>query len=139
MAPERDDDAMLFFQLATEFDVSVAVHPPLVGFGEERTREYRLACSIGRPLDGPLAIARLIVRGVFEKFPTLERIGTHLGSGICVRVRSVARPRSAETNGILPDCCEPGPPCNVVSLHALSRYARPNHPGDNQCGGAISP
>ena len=74
---------MPFFQLAQELDVPVVIHPPSVGFGEERMRDYRLASSIGRPMDGALAIARLIVRGVFEKFPTLKLVGTHLGGGIC--------------------------------------------------------
>jgi aminocarboxymuconate-semialdehyde decarboxylase len=78
-----DDNAMPFFQLATELDVPVVIHPPSVGFGEERMRQYRLASSVGRPMDGALAIARLIVRGVFEKFPTLKLVGTHLGGGIC--------------------------------------------------------
>ena len=78
-----DDDTMPFFQLASELDVPVVVHPPSVGFGEERMRDYRLASSIGRPMDGALAIARMIVRGVFEKFPNLKVVGTHLGGGIC--------------------------------------------------------
>jgi aminocarboxymuconate-semialdehyde decarboxylase len=78
-----DDDAMPFFQLATELDVPVVIHPPSVGFGEERMRDYRLASSVGRPMDGALAVARLIVRGVFEKFPTLKLVATHLGGGIC--------------------------------------------------------
>src|ERR1700750_211206 len=78
-----DDEAMPFFQLAQELDVPVVVHPPSVGFGEERMRDYRLASSVGRPMDGALAIARLIVRGVFEKFPKLKLVGTHLGGGIC--------------------------------------------------------
>jgi aminocarboxymuconate-semialdehyde decarboxylase len=78
-----DDDALPFFQLATELDVPVVVHPPSVGFGEERLKDYRLASSVGRPMDGALAIARLIVRGVFEKFPNLKLVGTHLGGGIC--------------------------------------------------------
>jgi aminocarboxymuconate-semialdehyde decarboxylase len=78
-----DDEALPFFQLAVELDVPVVVHPPSVGFGEERMRDYRLASSIGRPMDGALAIARCIVRGVFEKFPTLKLVGTHLGGGIC--------------------------------------------------------
>ena len=71
------------FLLAVDLDVPVVVHPPSVGFGEERMRDYRLASSIGRPMDGALAIARCIVRGVFEKFPTLKLVGTHLGGGIC--------------------------------------------------------
>lgn len=78
-----DDDAFAFFQLATELDVPVVIHPPAVGFGEERLRDYRLASSVGRPMDGCLAIARLIVRGIFEKLPTLKLVGTHLGGGIC--------------------------------------------------------
>jgi aminocarboxymuconate-semialdehyde decarboxylase len=78
-----DDDALPFFQLVTELDIPVFVHPPSVGFGEERLNIYRLASSVGRPMDGALAISRLIVRGVFEKFPTLKLVGSHLGGGIC--------------------------------------------------------
>jgi aminocarboxymuconate-semialdehyde decarboxylase len=61
----------------------VVIHPPSVGFGEERLRDYRLASSVGRPMDNALAIARLLVRGIFERFPTLKLVGTHLGGGIC--------------------------------------------------------
>ena len=78
-----DDDALPFFQLVTELDIPVFMHPPSVGFGEERLNIYRLASSIGRPMDGALAISRLIVRGIFEKFPKLKLIGSHLGGGIC--------------------------------------------------------
>src|ERR1019366_2447948 len=78
-----DDEAADFFSLAVELDVPVAVHPPAVGFGEERMREYRLASFLGRPMDGCLAIARLIVRGMFERHPALKLVGTHLGGGIC--------------------------------------------------------
>src|SRR5437764_8928217 len=78
-----DDEAMPFFALSQVLDVPVVIHPPAVGFGEERLRDYRLASSVGRPMDGALAIARLIVRGVFEKFPKLKLVGTHLGGGIC--------------------------------------------------------
>src|SRR5215471_4562586 len=78
-----DDDALPFFQLATELDVPVFIHPPSVGFGEERLNIYRLASSVGRPMDGALAISRLIVKGIFERLPTLKLVGTHLGGGIC--------------------------------------------------------
>ena len=78
-----DDDALPFFQLLTELEIPVFVHPPSVGFGEERLNIYRLASSVGRPMDGALAISRLIVRGVFEKFPTLKLVASHLGGGIC--------------------------------------------------------
>ena len=78
-----DDEALPFFQLLTELDIPVFVHPPSVGFGEERLNIYRLASSVGRPMDGALAISRLIVRGVFEKFPKLKLVASHLGGGIC--------------------------------------------------------
>jgi aminocarboxymuconate-semialdehyde decarboxylase len=78
-----DDDAMPLFQLATELDVPVVIHPPSVGFGEERMKVYRLTSSVGWPMDNALALARLIVRGIFERFPTLKLVGTHLGGGIC--------------------------------------------------------
>jgi len=78
-----DDDAALpFFKLMTELDVPVMMHPPTVAFGEEKMTDYRLASSVGRPFDNSLALARLIVRGIFEKFPTLKLVGTHLGGGI---------------------------------------------------------
>ena len=78
-----DDDALPFFELVTELDIPVFMHPPSVGFGEERLNIYRLASSVGRPMDGALAISRLIVRGIFEKFPTLKLVASHLGGGIC--------------------------------------------------------
>jgi len=78
-----DDEAMPFFELASELDVPVVIHPPSVGFGEERLNIYRLASSVGRPMDAALAISRLIVKGIFEKLPKLKLVGTHLGGGIC--------------------------------------------------------
>ena len=47
------------------------------------TTDYRLASSISRPADNCLSLARLIVRGIFEQFPTLKLVGSHLGGGIC--------------------------------------------------------
>jgi aminocarboxymuconate-semialdehyde decarboxylase len=78
-----DADARPFFQLATELDIPVFMHPPSVGFGEERMREFRLASSVGRPFDSCLALARMIVNGLFEKFPRLKFVASHLGGGIC--------------------------------------------------------
>ena len=44
-----DDEARPFWELAQELDIPVMIHPPHVGFGEERMKEYRLASSVGRP------------------------------------------------------------------------------------------
>src|SRR5207247_469954 len=67
-----DDEARPFWELAQELDIPVMIHPPHVGFGEERMKEYRLASSVGRPFDLTLALSRLIVRGILEDFPRLK-------------------------------------------------------------------
>jgi aminocarboxymuconate-semialdehyde decarboxylase len=59
------------------------IHPPHLGFGEERMKEYRLASSIGRPFDLCLALGRLIVRGILEDFPRVKIVASHGGGGIC--------------------------------------------------------
>jgi aminocarboxymuconate-semialdehyde decarboxylase len=78
-----DDEARPFWELVQDLDVPVMIHPPHVGFGEERMNEYRLASSIGRPFDLCLALGRLIVRGVLEDFPRVKLVSSHGGGGIC--------------------------------------------------------
>src|SRR5262245_990412 len=78
-----DDEAQPFFELVSSLGIPVMMHAPSVGFGEERMRDYRLASSVGRPFDECLSIARLIVRGVFERYPNVKFVGCHLGGGIC--------------------------------------------------------
>ena len=78
-----DDEARPFWELAQDLDVPVMIHPPHIGFGEERMRDYRLASSIGRPADLCLALSRLIVRGILEDFPRLKIVSSHGGGGIC--------------------------------------------------------
>jgi aminocarboxymuconate-semialdehyde decarboxylase len=78
-----DDEARPFFELIDSLGIPVMMHAPSVGYGEERMRDYRLASSVGRPFDECLSIARLIVRGVFERFQKIKFVGCHLGGGIC--------------------------------------------------------
>ncbi|MFZ0112962.1 MAG: amidohydrolase family protein [Xanthobacteraceae bacterium] len=78
-----DDEARPFWELVQDLDIPVMIHPPHVGFGEERMNEYRLASSIGRPFDLCLALGRLIVRGVLEDFPRVKLVSSHGGGGIC--------------------------------------------------------
>lgn len=78
-----DDEARPFWELAQELDIPVMIHPPHVGFGEERMKDYRLASSVGRPFDLTLALSRIIVRGILEDFPKLKIVASHGGGGIC--------------------------------------------------------
>ncbi len=75
------DAAKPFFELVTALDIPVFVHP--ADATTPATADYRLASSISRPADNCLSLARLIVRGIFEQFPTLKLVGSHLGGGIC--------------------------------------------------------
>ena len=78
-----DDAAEPFWEFIQDRDVPVFIHPPHVGFGEERMREYRLTSSVGRPFDLCLALSRIITRGVLERFPRLKLVASHGGGGIC--------------------------------------------------------
>jgi aminocarboxymuconate-semialdehyde decarboxylase len=78
-----DDEARPFWELVQDLQVPVMVHPPHIGFGEERMNVYRLASSVGRPFDLCLALSRLIVRGILEDFPRAIMVGSHGGGGIC--------------------------------------------------------
>jgi aminocarboxymuconate-semialdehyde decarboxylase len=77
-----DDEALGFWEVLTQYDKPVFIHPPASAYGEERMRNYGLNSSIGRPADNMLCLARLIVRGILERFPTAKIVGSHLGGGI---------------------------------------------------------
>jgi aminocarboxymuconate-semialdehyde decarboxylase len=78
-----DDEARGFWELVEALDVPVMIHPPHIGFGEERMKDYRLASSVGRPFDLCLSLSRLIVRGILEDFPALKIVSSHGCGGLC--------------------------------------------------------
>src|ERR1700754_4218350 len=114
-----DDEAMPFFELAQELDVPVVIPPPSVGFGEERMRDYRLSSSVGRPMDGALAISRLIVRGVFEKFSKLKLVASHVGGGICDMTGGMDSPYNLQDEAFFRGACEP-----MLIKHPPSHYLK---------------
>jgi aminocarboxymuconate-semialdehyde decarboxylase len=114
-----DDDAFAFFQLAVELDVPVFVHPPSIGFGEERLNIYRLGSSVGRPMDGAIAISRMIVRGLFEKLPQLKLVASHLGGGICEMIGRMDYAYNLQEEAFFLGPYEP-----MMIKHAPSHYLR---------------
>jgi aminocarboxymuconate-semialdehyde decarboxylase len=78
-----EEPAWAFWEAATALDIPVMLHSPHCAFGEERMAMYRLISSIARPMDETLSIARLIVRGLWERFPSVTLVGCHGGGGIC--------------------------------------------------------
>ena len=61
------------YELATELDVPIFVHPPYAGMSGGNMDEFRLHEMVGRPCDTTLTMARLILFGVLERYPTLNR------------------------------------------------------------------
>jgi aminocarboxymuconate-semialdehyde decarboxylase len=74
--------AVPFFDLVTTLDVPVFVHPPRVTIGAEKMEIFRLPEMVGRPFDTTLSLARFILLGGFERFPTLELVLAHMGGAI---------------------------------------------------------
>ena len=82
-----DDEARPFWELVQELDVPVMIHPPHLGFGEERMKEYRLASSIGRPFDLCLALGRLIMRAASSRISRGSRSWPHTAKGPPVDIK----------------------------------------------------
>ncbi|HEY3302298.1 MAG TPA: amidohydrolase family protein [Candidatus Binatia bacterium] len=74
--------AVPFFELVTELDVPVFVHPPRVTIGAEKMEIFRLPEMLGRPFDTTLSLARFILTGGLEKFPKLKLVCAHLGGAL---------------------------------------------------------
>lgn len=71
-----------FFELVTQLDVPVFMHPPRVTIGAEKMDIFRLPEMVGRPFDTTLSLARFILLGGFERFPTLKLVAAHMGGAI---------------------------------------------------------
>ncbi len=75
-------NAVPFFELVTDLDVPLFVHPPRVTIGAEHMEIFRLPEMVGRPFDTTLSLARFILTGGFERFPNLVMICSHVGGAL---------------------------------------------------------
>jgi aminocarboxymuconate-semialdehyde decarboxylase len=71
-----------FFELVSELDVPLFVHPPKVTIGNEKMEIFRLPELLGRPFDTTLSLARFILTGGLEKFPKLRMVCAHVGGAL---------------------------------------------------------
>ena len=71
-----------FFELVSDLDVPVFVHPPKFTIGNDKMEIFRLPEMLGRPFDTTLALTRFIFSGGFEKFPKLKMICAHVGGAL---------------------------------------------------------
>jgi aminocarboxymuconate-semialdehyde decarboxylase len=71
-----------FFDLVSELEVPLFVHPPKFTIGNEKMEIYRLPEMLGRPFDTTLSLTRFIFTGGFERFPKLKMICAHVGGAL---------------------------------------------------------
>ena len=76
---ELDNPALSpFYAAVQELDVPILVHPHSVA-GADRMKEYYLRNLVGNPLDTTLGATRLVLGGVFDRFPKLKVCLSHAG------------------------------------------------------------
>lgn len=73
-----------FWELVTDLDVPVLLHPGGTVVGQELMGTYRLGELCGRPLDTTLTLTRFILTGVFERHPGVKLLCSHAGGAICM-------------------------------------------------------
>lgn len=71
-----------FFELVTELDVPLFIHPPRVTVGAEKMEIFRLLEMVGRPFDTTLSLVRFILTGGLERFPRLKIVCAHVGGAL---------------------------------------------------------
>ena len=77
-SPIDGEPYMQVYKTAVKLDVPIFIHPtsPLNTVGME---DYRLVPIMGFGVDTSLAILRLVLGGVLERFPELKLVATHTG------------------------------------------------------------
>jgi aminocarboxymuconate-semialdehyde decarboxylase len=76
-------DAFAFWEWAESRQVPLFLHPPRVPIGHDRQMDqYKLDEVVGRPFDTAMALARMILSGLFDRFPRLKIVVAHMGGGL---------------------------------------------------------
>ncbi len=102
-----DDEGLFpFYERISRYDLPVHIHPRAPR-DKETFRDYRLGPMIGFEMELCVAVVRLVMGGVLERFPGLKLIVSHLGGAV---------PYLAER---IQNCYEAYPECQAnISLPA---------------------
>jgi aminocarboxymuconate-semialdehyde decarboxylase len=77
------EDAYPFWEWAEAQQVPLFIHPVRVPIGADRQMDqYKLDEIVGRPFDTAMALARMILSGLFDRFPRLRICVAHMGGGL---------------------------------------------------------
>jgi aminocarboxymuconate-semialdehyde decarboxylase len=77
------EDAFAFWEWAEDRQVPLFIHPPRVPIGhDQQMDQYKLDELVGRPFDTAMALARMILSGLFDRYPRLKIVVAHMGGGL---------------------------------------------------------
>ena len=77
------EDSFAFWEWAEDRQVPVFIHPPRVPIGnDQQMDQFKLDELIGRPFDTAMALARMILSGLFDRYPRLKIVVAHMGGGL---------------------------------------------------------
>jgi len=100
-----------FYERISEYDLPIHIHPR-APVDKETYKDYRLVPMIGFEVDLCIAVVRLIMGGVMDRFPNLKFIVSHLGGAI---------PYLAER---IQNCYEAYPECQQNTSGPAKDYLR---------------
>jgi len=77
------EDAFAFWEWAQDRQVPVFIHPPRVPIGhDQQMDQYKLDELVGRPFDTAMALARMILSGLLDRYARLKIVVAHMGGGL---------------------------------------------------------
>jgi len=77
------EEAWPFWEYVQDKNVPIFLHPPRVPIGhEQQMDQYKLDELVGRPFDTAMSVARMILSGLFDRFPKLQICVAHMGGGL---------------------------------------------------------
>jgi aminocarboxymuconate-semialdehyde decarboxylase len=77
------EEAFPFWEWAQDRQVPLFVHPVRVPIGhDQQMDQYKLDELVGRPFDTAMALARMILSGLFDRYPRLKLCVAHMGGGL---------------------------------------------------------
>jgi predicted TIM-barrel fold metal-dependent hydrolase len=77
------EESYPFWEWAEDRQVPIFIHPPRVPIGHEHQMDqYKLDELVGRPFDTAMALARMILSGLFDRHPRLKILVAHMGGGL---------------------------------------------------------
>ena len=76
-------EAWPFWEWAEATQTPLFIHPPRAPIGSDSEMgQYKLDELIGRPFDTAMGLARMILSGLFDRFPKLVIVVAHMGGGL---------------------------------------------------------